>query len=472
MAAEESTLPTARTVPHIQSLPTGAPGRTDAPGQTLARRYRLGAAIGRGGMGVVYRASDVVLRRVVAVKVLPRELAEQDPARVARFEREARLAASLAHPGVVTVYDMGVDDSLRFIVMEHLSGHDLAEVMRTRAPLAPGEAARIAGSVADAIFAAHAIGIVHRDIKPANVMITDAGEVKVLDFGLARLLAATSITQTTTALGTAAYMSPEQALGGHADERSDIYALGCVLYATLTGRPPFAGESAAAILYQHVSADPTPPCAANPRVAPQLEALVLQMLAKEPEARPQSAAWVSARLAQVPAEAARGRSRSAAPRGERRGEAARTLAMTAATRALERTTKLVRAKPAHARRRVRALAEPAAAAALVALIAFATAAGTSHSARRIHGRTGAHRPAPARTHHPAPRKPSTVAHGPTTSPASVNAEGGAHGAPAEPAHLGGPGATPGHGGVPPGHGGEPPGQAKQHGAENGPDGGD
>src|SRR5438309_8873029 len=210
----------------------------DEPRRMLAGRYELLEVIGRGGMGVVYRAEDRVLGRVVAVKVLPAVLAEEQPTHVARFEREARAAASLTNAHVVSVFDTGIDDGTRFIAMEYVRGVSLAETMREEAPLGPPRAARIGEQIADALAAAHAAGLVHRDIKPGNVMLAADGSVKVLDFGIARGADHTTLTQEQSVLGSAAYMAPEQARGERADERSDIYSLGCLLYAMLTGRPP------------------------------------------------------------------------------------------------------------------------------------------------------------------------------------------------------------------------------------------
>ena len=270
----------------------------DGSGGTLAGRYQLEEVIGRGGMGTVYRAVDQVLGRTVAVKVLSGALADQDPTRVARFEREARAAASLNHPGVVAVYDTGVDEGARFIVMELISGRSLEQVMREEGALEPRRAAAIGAEVADALAAAHAAGIVHRDIKPANVMLAADGSVKVLDFGIARASDSTTLTGAASVVGTASYMSPEQAQGRPADERSDIYALGCVLYALLAGHPPFQGEYAAAVLNQHANLAPSSLLVENGRIAPELDALVLRMLAKSPGARPQTAAEVRDLLAE------------------------------------------------------------------------------------------------------------------------------------------------------------------------------
>jgi serine/threonine-protein kinase len=262
--------------------------------RTLAGRYQLRAVIGRGGMGTVYEATDLILGRRVAVKILPALVADRDPANVARFEREARAAAGVNHPAVVAVYDAGADSdaTTRFIVMELVDGRSLETIIRDEGPLHERRAAAIAARVADALAAAHARDLVHRDIKPANVMVASDGAVKVLDFGIARAADATGLTQSSSVLGTAAYMAPEQANGGPIDQRSDIYSLGCVLYAMLSGGPPFTGDGVAAILSQHTHAEPPAPGGGNGHVSPALSALVLRMLAKPPRDRPQSAAAV------------------------------------------------------------------------------------------------------------------------------------------------------------------------------------
>ncbi|HWC86404.1 MAG TPA: protein kinase [Solirubrobacteraceae bacterium] len=270
--------------------------RADGGHRTLAGRYELGEVIGRGGMGTVYRAVDRILGREVAVKTLPWLLADQDPTNIARFEREARAAAKLSHPAVVSVYDTGADDRTHFIVMELVAGRSLEAILREQGPLDPEHAVRIATRVAEALAAAHAAGVVHRDIKPANVMVADDGSVKVLDFGIARAAGTSTLTQGSSVIGTAAYMSPEQAVGEAADERSDIYSLGCVLYALLTGHPPFTGEGSAAVLSQQANSTPRPLRDENPRIPPGVSALAMEMLAKAPEARPQSAREVSDRL--------------------------------------------------------------------------------------------------------------------------------------------------------------------------------
>ncbi|HEY4823719.1 MAG TPA: protein kinase [Solirubrobacteraceae bacterium] len=267
--------------------------------RTLAGRYRLEEVIGRGGMSTVYRGTDLSLGRVVAVKVALDPLVEESPIYLARFTQEAKSAAAIGHPGVVTVYDAGADGPTRFIVMEFVPGKSLADILKEERPLEPARAANIAAQVADALAAAHAAGIIHRDIKPGNIMVEPSGQVKVLDFGIARAVDGGSLTQTATVLGTSAYMSPEQALGQPVDARTDIYSLGCVLYEMLTGEPPFVADVAAAVMHQHVRVAPKPAIERNPNIPPSLNDLVMQMLAKSPKDRPQTAAEVRDRLRQA-----------------------------------------------------------------------------------------------------------------------------------------------------------------------------
>src|SRR5439155_10765252 len=231
-------------------------------------------------MAQVYLGTDRVLSRQVAVKVLGPEFS-RDESFVARFRREAQAAASLTHPNVVGVFDTGSDDGTHFIVMEYVNGKTLAQVIREDAPLLPERAVEIAEAVAGGLAFAHRQGIIHRDIKPANIMLTPNGDAKVMDFGIARAAASDSLTQTATVLGTATYFSPEQAQGAKVDARSDIYALGCVLYQMLTAHPPFEADTPVAVAYKHVREDPVPPSALNGDVPPALDAIVLKALRSE-----------------------------------------------------------------------------------------------------------------------------------------------------------------------------------------------
>jgi eukaryotic-like serine/threonine-protein kinase len=259
--------------------------------QVLLERYEVGRLLGSGGMAEVYEGRDRLLARQVAIKV-PLPQYAHDPAFQQRFRREAQAAASLSNPGVVAVYDTGMQNGTPFIVMEFVGGRTLKETILAEGPLAPDRAAQIAADVCSALAAAHARGLVHRDVKPPNVMLTHSGRVKLMDLGIARADAAESATQTgahTTMIGTALYLSPEQAQGQPVDPRSDLYSLGCCLYEMLTGSVPFRGATPVAILYRHVREDPAPPRLLNPQVPPALEAVCLKALAKRPEDRYQTA---------------------------------------------------------------------------------------------------------------------------------------------------------------------------------------
>ena len=263
----------------------------DLEGRTLDGRYQLGSPLGVGGMARVYLATDRVLERQVAVKVLSPPYA-QDPVFVARFRREARSAARLSHPNIVAVFDSGSDADQPYLVMEYVAGQSLAQLLAREGWLAPHRAAELAIEVCKALAAAHAQGLVHRDVTPANVLVGEDGRVKVTDFGIVKAAATTTLTGTGTVLGTAAYLSPEQAQGGPVDARSDLYSLGCVLYELLCGTAPFgsgADSPAVAIATRHVSEPPAPPSAHNPQVDPELDAVVLTALAKDPAHRYQRA---------------------------------------------------------------------------------------------------------------------------------------------------------------------------------------
>ncbi len=250
-------------------------------------RYEVIGRAGSGGMAEVYRARDELLGREVALKVLS-ERFSRDKAFVERFRREAQAAANLSHPNIVSLYDYGSDDDTYFIVMEFIDGKALSEVIAAEAPLMPERAADIAVEVAAALQRAHSAGLVHRDIKPGNIMITTAGQTKVTDFGIARALrrdGETTMTQTGMVIGTAAYLSPEQAQGNAVDARSDVYSLGCVLYEMLTGRPPFAGDTPLSIAYKHVRESAARPSQSNSDVPRELDAIVLKALAKNPDNR-------------------------------------------------------------------------------------------------------------------------------------------------------------------------------------------
>src|SRR5918995_2291237 len=231
-------------------------------------------------MAEVYLATDRVLDRPVAVKVLGSWLTD-DGTFVERFRREALAAARISHPNLVAVFDAGTEDDVQFIVMEYVPGETLADVLRREGRIAPRRAAGIAASVGDALAVAHAARIVHRDVKPANVMLTGDGRTKLMDLGIARGLDGENITRTSSILGTAGYVSPEQARGEPVDHRSDIYSLGCVLYEMLTGRQPFEADNPVAVAYRHVHERPAPPTSLEPSLPPALEAVVLRAMEKE-----------------------------------------------------------------------------------------------------------------------------------------------------------------------------------------------
>jgi serine/threonine-protein kinase len=257
--------------------------------QLLGGRYQLGEMIGTGGMADVYVAQDTRLARQVAVKILRSDLA-RDPSFVARFRKEALAAAGLNHPGIVAVYDSG-EDPAPYIVMELISGYTLRDLIHKGERVPLKRALEIGEGILAALEYSHERGIVHRDIKPANIMITDHGDVKVMDFGIARALAdlGATLTSTWNIVGTAQYLSPEQALGEVADLRSDIYSTGCLLYEVLTGKPPFSGDTPVSIAYQHVSGVLVAPSKIQPELPEGVDIILAVALAKKPEDRYQSA---------------------------------------------------------------------------------------------------------------------------------------------------------------------------------------
>jgi serine/threonine-protein kinase len=268
----------------------------------LGGRYEIGDLLGRGGMAEVHIGRDTRLGRTVAVKMLRPDLA-RDPSFQARFRREAHSAASLNHPSVVAVYDTGEDqfagNPVPYIVMEYVEGSTLRDLLASGNKLVPERALEIVDGVLGALAYSHQQGIVHRDIKPANVMLTRAGEVKVMDFGIARAVAdaGATMTQTSAVIGTAQYLSPEQARGEQVDARSDLYSTGCLLYELLTGRPPFVGDSPVSVAYQHVREEPVPPSSVDADVPRSADAIVLKALAKDREARYQTADEMRADIA-------------------------------------------------------------------------------------------------------------------------------------------------------------------------------
>ncbi len=266
--------------------------------RVLSGRYRVDELIGRGGMATVYRGYDMTLGRQVAIKLLNRDLANDNAFRT-RFRLEAQAASRMAHPTIVRVYDAGEDSAtspdgsvrpMPYIVMELVHGALLKDVIAA-GPVPVGDAVRYVDGILEALEYSHRAGVVHRDIKPGNVMVTDAGQVKVMDFGIARAVSDSSSTvaETTQILGTAAYFSPEQAKGEPVDARADVYSSGVVLYELLAGRPPFRGESPVAVAYQHVSEAPVAPSEINESIPRSLDTVVLRALAKDPFQRYQDA---------------------------------------------------------------------------------------------------------------------------------------------------------------------------------------
>ncbi len=260
--------------------------------RVIAGRYELQQLLGRGGMGEVWAARDGVMQRAVAVKMLQAHLGTAEGE--ALFFREAHTAGALSHPGIVTVHDLGRDsDGTLYLVMENVPGQNLRVVLEEGLP-SVADALAWTAQVADALYAAHTVRIVHRDLKPVNLMLTPAGSVKILDFGIARYIS--NLTTGSSLIGTLAYMPPERLLHKGSDARGDLYSLGCVLYELLTGRTPFSGLDRPAMMYAHIHTPPAPPSSHRPGLSPRLDALLAELLAKEPGDRPASAAEVRDRL--------------------------------------------------------------------------------------------------------------------------------------------------------------------------------
>jgi len=279
---------------------------TIGPGSEIGDRYELGHQLGSGGMATVYVAYDRLLDREVAVKVLAERFAA-DPAFVERFRREASAAAGLNHPNIVAVYDRGEAEDTYYIVMEYLSGPDLKRVIRDQGPLAPSWAVDNALQILSALTAAHAAGIVHRDIKPQNVMVGEDGRLRVADFGIARADADQQMTEVGSVIGTAQYLSPEQAQGEETTAASDTYAVGIVLYEMLTGRVPFDGDRPVTVAMKQINEPPIPPRVFEPGIPEELDAVVVKALSKRPEDRFATAEDFTAALLDVRAEMSGGR---------------------------------------------------------------------------------------------------------------------------------------------------------------------
>jgi serine/threonine protein kinase len=266
----------------------------------LGDRYSLGDMIGTGGMADVYLGQDLRLNRKVAIKILRSDLA-RDPSFVARFRKEALAAAGLNHPGIVAVYDSGEEGANSYIVMELVNGHTLRELIHSGERPSVQRSLEIVGGILDALSYSHENGIIHRDIKPGNIMLTESGDVKVMDFGIARALDDIGATMTNTwnVVGTAQYLSPEQATGAIADRRSDIYSVGCLLYELLTGKPPFTGDTPVSIAYQHVSMPFQVPSEVQAGLDSNLDKILAVALSKDPATRYQNASEMLADIARV-----------------------------------------------------------------------------------------------------------------------------------------------------------------------------
>ncbi|WP_139360301.1 protein kinase [Mycobacterium sp. D16Q16] len=282
--------------------PKSPTGRLDPMiGAVLDSRYRIETAIATGGMSTVYRGLDTRLDRPVAVKVMDSRYAS-DTGFLARFRLEARAVARLRHPGLVAVFDQGMDGRHPFLVMELIDGGTLRELLRERGPMPPHAVAAVFNPMLGGLAVAHRSGLVHRDVKPENVLISDDGEVKLADFGLVRAVAEAGITSTSVILGTAAYLSPEQVRTGSAGPRSDVYSAGILMYELLTGSTPFTGDTPLALAYQRIDRDVPAPSEAIDGIPEEFDELVLRATSREPDARYADAAQMGAELDAIAAE--------------------------------------------------------------------------------------------------------------------------------------------------------------------------
>jgi serine/threonine-protein kinase len=259
------------------------------PGTVLGRRYEIRRVLGSGGMGMVFQAHDRDLDEPVALKILRPEIASMDPQILERFKTEIRVARRIAHRNVVRTYDFGDADGIKFISMEFIQGMTLKQLFRSKGALPLGVGLQIAKQAAAGLVAAHEMGVVHRDVKPHNIMLTPQSDVKIMDFGIVRDTTkseGSGMTQAGTIMGTPDYMSPEQAMGkGDLDHRSDVYSFGVVLYEMFSGALPFRGETPIAIAMKHIQEEPKAPRAVNPKMPPELEAIIQRAMRKPPEAR-------------------------------------------------------------------------------------------------------------------------------------------------------------------------------------------
>jgi hypothetical protein len=358
-------------------------GPIAAEPRVLDGRYRLERVLGSGGMGTVWHGLDLRLDRPVAVKVLSGGGLSL-PKAMERFGREARAVARLSHPNIVPVYDVGADDDDPYLVMELIDGSTVAQLLDD-GPLALADVLGIGSQVCDGLTAAHVAGIVHRDIKPTNLIVTAAGVVKICDFGVARLLDHADLTESAVAMGSPKYMAPEQISGDPVDARTDLYGLGCSMYAMLTGRPPFASGTPLSVAHQHVTAAPEPVTMHRPEVPPEVAALIADLLAKAPSARPPDAAAVQVRIA-----AAADRLAAAGPVAGARPAAPATIAVEPAARAVAGGGPSPAAAARSTRRRwtVGAIAATLSAIAITVALVAVTTAERQSGARRLAASAG------------------------------------------------------------------------------------